>query len=99
MSMVHVTDRLFDAMADEQRRRILFDLAERGPEDESPINIDAPPDAVGSDETASIERQHVHLPKLDEYGFVDWEPGSNVVTAGNRFEEIASTLELLRENR
>lgn len=97
--MKQLTDTLFDALANGQRRRILFDLAERNIRDDSPIYIDVPSDTTDDGETASIEQYHVHLPKLDSCDFIDWEPGSSTVEAGNRFEEIAPTLELLRDNR
>lgn len=97
--MQHRTDTVFDALANEQRRRILFDLAERNLRDDSPISIDAPPDTTDDGETAGIEEYHVHLPKLDDCDLIDWEPGSNTVEAGNRFAEIAPILELLRDNR
>lgn len=97
--MRQLLDTLFDALANEQRRRILFALAERNLRDDSPIYIDAPPDSTVDGETAVIAQYHVHLPKLDDRDFVDWEPGSNTIEAGNRFEEIAPTLELLRDNR
>lgn len=97
--MRQLTDTLFDALANGQRRRILFDLAERNLRDDSPIYIDAPPDTTDDGETAVIELYHVHLPKLDDRDFIDWEPGSNTVEAGDRFEETAPTLELLRDNR
>jgi len=97
--MEQISDKLFDALANKQRRRILFDLAERNLRDNSPIYIDAPSDTTDDGETASIEQHHVHLPKLDDRDFIDWEPGSNTVEVGNRFEEIAPTLELLRDNR
>uniref|UniRef100_A0A7D6CTU0 Uncharacterized protein n=1 Tax=Natrinema zhouii TaxID=1710539 RepID=A0A7D6CTU0_9EURY len=77
----------------------MFDLAEQNLRDDSPIYIVAPPDTTDDGETASIEQYHVHLPKLDSYDLIDWEPGSNTVEAGDRFEEIAPTLELLRDNR
>lgn len=42
-----------------------------------------------------IEFRHVHLPKLEEEGLIDWNRESNVVARGPDFEEIEPLLELL----
>ncbi|ELY68477.1 hypothetical protein C489_07240 [Natrinema versiforme JCM 10478] len=64
-----------------------------------PISLDIPPNSTGDGADSVLKRQHVHLPKLDEFGFVDWNPEANTVEAGVRFEEIRPALELLRNNR
>jgi len=67
----------------------------KSPQIDSPVNLDTPPDAISPDEIDRINRQHVHLPKLDDYGFINWMPNINTVERGHRFEEIKSVLELL----
>ncbi|SDR42794.1 hypothetical protein SAMN04489842_3932 [Natronobacterium texcoconense] len=83
-------DILFEALSHEQRRQILFSLVEQ---DES-VNIDSPPD----NERMHIERRHVHLPKLEEYGFIDWTPQINAIERGPRFGEVEPVLRLLADN-
>ncbi len=39
--------------------------------------------------------QHVHLPKLEEYGFIEWDRDSHEVRKGPKFNEIQPLLELL----
>jgi len=41
---------------------------------------------------------HVHLPKLADRGYVDWDRETGEVCRGPRFEEIAAVLELLDEH-
>ncbi|WP_440769893.1 hypothetical protein [Natronorubrum sp. DTA28] len=62
------------------------------------IDIDSPPDIVGDGGDVRIKRQHVHLPMLDEYGFIDWYPNANAIEAGPRFDEIRPVLKVLAEH-
>ncbi len=39
-------------------------------------------------ERSLVRNTHVHLPKLDDAGFVDWNREDSTVTRGLRFEEI-----------
>lgn len=47
----------------------------------------------------SIRKQHVHLPKLANYGFVEWNEDEDVVTRGPRFDEVSPFLELWQERK
>ncbi|WP_243645299.1 hypothetical protein [Natrarchaeobius chitinivorans] len=58
-------------------------------------DLDTPPDTALVDETNRIEYDHVHLPKLADYGFIEWSHGTDRVERGPRFDEIEPTLELL----
>lgn len=90
--MPSVYDELFDALANEHRRRILFDLFDQHRRDESPVHIDAPPDADGGRKSAAIEQYHIHLPKLDDKRFIDWKRQTNTVRPGDRFADIRPVL-------
>ncbi len=96
--MSALSDTLFEVLANEHRRRILFALVDQPPS-ESPIYLDGPPDAADGDPTADIERQHIHLPKLADDGFIEWHRNLNAVEPGPRFEEHRPVLELLSEYR
>ncbi|QSW97934.1 hypothetical protein [Haloterrigena alkaliphila] len=93
--MADIQDDVFDALSNEQRRQLLFTLVEY----EESIDIDSPPDGFDGGQGAIVERYHVHLPKLADYGFIEWDPQTNVVEEGPRFETIRSVLRLLLENR
>ncbi|MDG5819614.1 hypothetical protein [Natronococcus sp. A-GB7] len=90
-------DRVFEALASEQRRRILFALLDE------PLSLEgdggsltgerAIPDAV------LLERRHIHLPKLEDYGFVRWNPEREGVEKGPQFEEIEPVLALLADQQ
>lgn len=44
-----------------------------------------------------VTMRHLHLPVLEERGFVRWDRENHRVTRGPRFEELEPFLELLRE--
>ncbi len=50
-------------------------------------------------ERSMIEMKHVHLPKLEAYGFIDWDRETHEVTKGPKFEEIRPLIELLEEHQ
>ncbi len=86
---------MVDSLANVQRRKLLVALMDHNPQDDTPVAV------VGSDEDAVgqlIEMQHIHLPKLAEYGFIDWDKESHEVAKGPKFDEIRPLLELLDDH-
>ena len=47
-------------------------------------------------EALQIEMYHVHLPKLEEAGFIEWTKDTHQVVKGPRFDEIRPLLEFLQ---
>lgn len=108
-------DDVFDALADEQRRQLLLGLAHREVYLVAPLSgvsqdlADAHWGLLrahlsSSRELSSVDesllRMHcVHLPKLGAYGFVEWNQTDNLVTRGERFDDVEPVLELLDEQR
>ncbi|WP_245757959.1 DUF7344 domain-containing protein [Natronobacterium haloterrestre] len=108
-------DDIFDALADGQRRRLLLDLLDcdlqrvadlSGTSRELTNAHDALLEQVfsGQLEIAGvdvelIQKHHVHLPKLAEYGFIEWNPENGLVTRGPRFDEIKPVLERMENQR
>lgn len=88
-------DELFDALADDRRRQLLVDLLDDSPRDAS-VQA-ATPGAEREEQSERIRLQHIHLPKLADCGFVDWNQGSDSVTRGPRFDELRPFLELCEE--
>lgn len=70
-----------------QRHRLLTDLLEEGgPQPITPRYDDENP----SPETIQIdtvEMHHIHLPMLDDYKFIEWEPGDDFVIPGDNLED------------
>lgn len=97
--MSQLNNELFDALANEHRRRILFDLVDESRHGELPVAVDASPETSDGRAAAGIELSHVHLPKLDDYGFVDWNPGTDTVKTGPRFSDVRPILEQLCDHQ
>lgn len=82
-------NRVFEALAAEPRRRLLFSLS-KSPDGE-PVFL--PDGVVGSDEDVApghleLTLRHVHLPKLAKSGYVRWETGPLRAYRGPDFEEV-----------
>ncbi|RQH03338.1 hypothetical protein [Natrarchaeobius oligotrophus] len=97
--MSHQVDRLFDALADDQRRELLFALLKTDARSETSPYSDSSPDETIVVSGDRLQRQHVHLPKLADYGFIEWEGDGNAVERGPQFEAIRPLLEVLHVHR
>lgn len=88
-------DDQLDAIAHVQRRKVLVALLEDNPRADSP-------GAIG-DTVAAVDRpvsmRHVHLPKLEDLGFIDWDRRTHEVRQGPRFDEIEPLLDVLVANQ
>lgn len=89
---------VFEALANEYRRRLLFAL-----DDEAPLRGEALDplellDGFGDPDTTHIELVHVHLPKLSERGFIDWNRETDEITTGAEWGEVEPVIGLLREH-
>ncbi|WP_227133749.1 transcriptional regulator [Halorubellus salinus] len=90
-------DEMLDALSHIQRRKLLLALLVHNPQDDESVVIDAD-ESVDEELTRLVEMKHVHLPKLEEYGFISWNQDTNHVSKGPNFEEIRPLLELLADN-
>lgn len=90
-------DDLLDALGHVQRRKLLRALLVHNPQDDESVEIDA--DETHKEEVNRlIQMQHIHLPKLEEYGFITWDRDTNQVSKGPNFGEIRPLLELLADH-
>lgn len=96
MSEGMTADQLFDALADVHRRRLLLALIDHNPQDVSALP--GVPWTVSESETVLTSKRHVHLPKLADYGLIEWDRDEQMVTKGPRFDEIEPILELLDDH-
>lgn len=104
-------DEIFDALADAQRRRLLLFLLYHDSHYVSKLSGISLEMAemhrtllrrylsgsreVGEADKGLLRTHRIHLPKLDEYGFIDWDRETHIVTKGRRFDEIRPFLEQL----
>jgi hypothetical protein len=86
-------DELLGVLDHEYRRRILLALADSGAESTPPVS----PSAASGDEpdVLELELRHVHFPKLEAVGLVEWDRERDALSRGPRFEEVESLLDAL----
>lgn len=95
-----VFDEGLDAIANKKRRRLLVALLDHNPiddADEVPVIVAADQSDAESVELL-VQMKHTHLPKLEEYGFIEWDKDTHEVVKGPRFDEIRPLLELLSDH-
>lgn len=85
-----MNDQHFTAVASERRRDLLLSLQK-----ESPQHLDL---RVDGDSDRAIRLYHVHLPKLDGWGFIKWDRDDHQVSRGRNYAELDPLLELLQAN-
>ncbi|MFC7238571.1 ArsR family transcriptional regulator [Saliphagus sp. GCM10025317] len=86
-------DLIFTALSAGPRRRILAELYDQ------PADGVQVPEAILNDgeerRDLEIALHHKHLPLLDDYGFIDWDPETSRVMKGRRFDDLQPFLESL----
>jgi len=93
--MVPLDDAL-EALADHRRRRLLLSLRES----ESPIEtVSVPEDLISGTPTDGVRvaYTHVHLPMLEEMGYVHWDRRHHEVSEGPQFDELGPLLDVVEE--
>lgn len=86
-------DAVADALADVDRRRLLVAL----------VRLESGIGPVGLEELGAefdypehtLEMEHIHLPKLDEYGFVSWDRDLQKIAPGPAFGTIEPIVAVL----
>lgn len=83
----------FEVLSNDQRRQILFELLEEYPQKDD-VSL-----RLGTDSelrlTAEVMLFNSHLPKLEDYGLIEWNREEGVITKGPQFDEIRPVLERL----
>lgn len=98
-------DELFDALSHPIRRHVLLSLA-----DPDSLAVDKtmsyPPseesdgdDADSDPDLLALELRHRHFTLLDDYGFVEWDPETETLTRGERFDDVVPLLDFVAEYR
>ena len=87
-------DDAFRAASDRKRRRLLLELWRLGPEAGAVPTREL--DGLSS-EHDRLKLRHVHLPMLDDVGYVRWDRERGTVERGPRFEDVVPLVEWFRE--
>jgi hypothetical protein len=96
-------DRSVEALGHRYRRRLLIALLDHNPQDDEDAQDSE--EALGSVVDGEVDQQlvqselvHNHLPKLDELGYITWNPETGKIKKGPQWEEIAPLLALLKDH-
>ncbi|WP_217493337.1 transcriptional regulator [Haladaptatus sp. W1] len=81
-----------DMLSSPHRRRILLAVLDDNPRDEDEFTSDATDDELTALKT---QLHHVHLPKLADKGYIEWNPDTETIRRGPNFDEIAPLLTLM----
>ncbi|ODR79415.1 hypothetical protein BG842_02490 [Haladaptatus sp. W1] len=85
-------DMSLDMLSSPHRRRILLAVLDDNPRDEDEFTSDATDDELTALKT---QLHHVHLPKLADKGYIEWNPDTETIRRGPNFDEIAPLLTLM----
>lgn len=95
--MRSIMDTQFEALANVHRRRLLVSLLAHNPQAAQSVASNTAD--TTDDERRKIQIHHVHLPKLEAYGYITWNRDTHQVLKGPQFDEIEPLLTVLLENR
>jgi hypothetical protein len=86
-------DRVLDALSAHHRRLILLELRAGRAEHVTDVLL-----REGDEDTALLELEHNHLPRLTEAGYVEWDRETGALSRGPNFSEVAPVLALLEDH-
>ncbi|WP_433633302.1 DUF7344 domain-containing protein [Halomicrococcus sp. NG-SE-24] len=89
---------MLDVLSDSHRRRILLAVSDHNPRTEDEFTTES----LASDEDnldhVKTHLHHVHLPKLADKGYIEWNPDTETIRRGSNFDEIAPLLQLMADH-
>ncbi|WP_266082462.1 DUF7344 domain-containing protein [Haladaptatus caseinilyticus] len=94
-------DASLSALNHPYRRRLLLAVQDENPYDYATLTeADIVPDGGETDEPDAVTTQlhHLHLPKLADHGYIEWQPDTETIRQGSNFEKIAPLLTLLSDH-
>lgn len=84
-------NRLFDVLSHPYRRRVLLWLDEHALRSQNELQLDD----LAVDGLTVAELHHVHLPKLADMNYVEWDASTNTLSRGAKFDEALPLLSLV----
>jgi hypothetical protein len=84
-------------LANTHRRQLLTALMQTSSHD---TRLSPPETGLtdGGTQREAVAMHHIHLPKLADYGYIDWDREAHTVEKGPQFEDIKPLLTVLNEH-
>ncbi|RKD94894.1 DUF7344 domain-containing protein [Halopiger aswanensis] len=92
-------DTALEALSHVHRFQLLQSLCEEDPQEAVIASVTDSVERGRDVKSVQIELYHLHLPKLEEAGFIEWEREHDQVSKGPNFDTIEKLLERLSEGR
>jgi len=92
-------DRMFETLRHPYRRRILQLVNKHNPRDEDEFDVEKLATEDDDLELLTTELYHIHLPKLAEAGYIEWDKDTHTIRRGPNFDEIAPLLRLMTDHQ
>lgn len=89
----------FNALENPYRRQLLIGLLNHTSDKNTSVE---PLSLLTGDvdvETAEVAIRHVHLPKLDKLGFIDWNRQTSEICRGPEWNKIGPVVEMIHTHR
>jgi Ser-tRNA(Ala) deacylase AlaX len=90
---------MFNALTHPYRRHVLVLVGEYNPRDEDEFVVEDITTEDDDLELLTTELYHVHLPKLVDAGYIEWDEETRIIRRGPNFEEIAPLLRLMDDHQ
>lgn len=91
-------DEIVDAIGSIHRRELLVALAESDSREAGWMYADEHPNGVHPTDHRLL-MEHIHLPKLEQYGLIAWNREDSSVRQGPTFTQVNSLLTTLTDNQ
>jgi len=92
-------DTVFKSLSAEPRRQLIVSLLDTPVGQSVPLPESAAMSDVHSDpEGLRIKLYHIHLPVLEDNGYITWEESPLIASHGPRFDEVAVVISALHSN-
>ncbi|MFH5802275.1 ArsR family transcriptional regulator [Haladaptatus sp. CMAA 1911] len=92
-------DIVLDALANTYRRRLLTTLLEHNPQHDEDTHLPLDVSIADEDvEQLKVHMIHIHLPKLEDTGLIEWDRDTNEIRRGPQFEELRPFLQLMQDH-
>ncbi|QLG48690.1 helix-turn-helix transcriptional regulator [Natrinema halophilum] len=92
-------DTALEALSHARRFQLLQSLREENPQEGVIASVTNSVESSRDLESAQIEMYHLHLPKLEKAGYIEWEQEYDQVSKGPEFDRIEELLGRVDGNR